>query len=261
MESKLVIHTPDKIDEEIEDFKLDSFEEGKNLTSARIKLTRDLDTEKPVLWYSQELVRNYRDPTDTFATRHILKPYTASNLEAAADETLSNKFQDTVLGYKRIVPDYAPLTDIESNSMKLFIDEDACQFMSDVGINIDGLGEDFSEIESVSATGYMEDISKNATKIKEELTFVERMMRGLKDQIAYELEEYVDPDKISDDEFSIRLSNENIPEHFVQQYLKLNEQLKDLKSRLGVVNSEVFSETSRLIKLPQKLKEKDYGIF
>lgn len=261
MESKLVIHTPDKLDQEIEEFKLDSFDEGKNLTSARIKLTRDLETEEPVLWYSQELVRNFRDPTDAYATRHILKPYTSSNIEAAADETLSNKYQDTVLGYKKIVPDYAPLTDIRSDSMKLYVDEHSAQFLSDVGVNVEGLGEDFTEMESVSATGFMEDISKDATKIKEELTFVESMMKGLKDKIAHEFEEYVDPEKLSDEEFTLRMSNENIPEHFVQRYLQLCEQLKELNNKLGLVNREVYQETSRLIKLPTQLQEKNNGFY
>ncbi|MBC8198416.1 MAG: hypothetical protein H8E60_11100 [Candidatus Marinimicrobia bacterium] len=261
MKSKLIIHTPEKIGEEIDDFKLDSFEDGNNFTSSRIKLTRDIDTDTPTLWYSQELIRNHKCPTDEFGSRQILKPFTSSNMEASVDETLTNKFKDTVLGFKKTVSDYAPLTDINSNSMKLFIDEDTAQFMDDVGVNIEGLDDDFTEMESVSASAFMEDVSKDATKIKEELSFIESRFEKIKESIAYEFEKYQNPHNMSEIEFTQRMTQENIPQKYIQEYLSLNEQLKQLKHKLGIVEREVYSETSRFIKLPQYIEEKTDGIF
>jgi hypothetical protein len=180
---------------------------------------------------------------------------------ASVDETLTNKFKDTVLGFKKTVPDYAPLTDINSDTMKLFIDEDTAQFMDDVGVNIDGLGEDFTEMESVSASIFMEDISKDASKIKEELEFIESRLKNIKESIACEFEEYQNPSIMSDTDFTTRMTNENVPEKYIQEYLSLIEQRKKLKNKLGIVEREVYSETSRFIKLPQHIQEKTNGIF
>ena len=252
---KLIIHTPDKINQEMEDFKLESFEDGKNFTSAKIKLTREIETEKPVIWYSQELIRNHRDPCDVFGKRQILKPFTSSNLEAVSDETLTQKFTDTVNAYRKEIPDYAPLTDIHSRDMKVFVDEKTAQFVEDIGISLDGLDSDFSEMESVEATPYYMDVAGDASKFKEELRFLDNQLNQIKESIADEFEEYLDPKKVSDNEFTSRMALEKVSENLVQRLLSLLEQKKDIKSKLGEVNREVYSETTQKIRLPDRLKE------
>jgi len=257
-DKKLVIHTPDKIDREVEDFKLDSFEGGKNYSATKIKLTRDVETEKPVLWYSQELIRNHRDPTDPFGKRQILKPFTASNLEAVSDETLTQKFTDTVLAFKEDIPDYAPLTDVHSSSMKVFVDENTAQFVEDIGISLDGLDADFSEMESVQVTPFYMEVAGDASKLKEKLSYLNLQLNRIKESIADEFDDYLDPKTVTDDEFTSKMALENISQSLVQRYLEAKEQKETLESRLGVVNREVYNETTKKIRLPKKLKENIY---
>ena len=86
---------------------------------------------------------------------------------ASADVALERKFKDTILAHKSVITDYSPLTDIHSDAMGLFVDEDTATFLSDIGINVDGLGEDFLGIESVSATPYMEEVAVDVRKTQE----------------------------------------------------------------------------------------------
>jgi len=254
-DSKLIIHTPDKIDNEIEDFKLDSFEEKRNYSAAKIKLTRDVETEKPVLWYSQELIRNHRDPDDPFGKRQILKPFTSLNLEAVCDETLTQKFKDNINAYKKEIPDYAPLTDVNSQEMRVFIDEDTAQFVEDIGISMDGLDSDFSEMESVKASSFYLDVASEASKLKEELLFLNKQLFKIKEAIANEFEVYLDPKTVSDEEFTSLMALEKVSDSLVQRYLSVKEQKKDIEDRLGKINSEVYSETTKKIRLPERLQE------
>tara|TARA_B100001105_G_scaffold250178_1_gene238125 strand:- start:550 stop:1089 length:540 start_codon:yes stop_codon:yes gene_type:complete len=168
-EKNVVIDIPDRIDQDIEDFKLDAIDDEKNYTASRIKLCRDPENEKPILFYSQELSRNFKNPNDPFSKRHIIKTFTPENIEAVADVTVEHKFKDTLLAHKDFVWDYNPLSDIHSGSMNLFMDEDTAGFMEDVGIRTDGMAEDFQSLESVEATPFMEDISLDATRLKNDL--------------------------------------------------------------------------------------------
>ena len=149
------------------------------------------------------------------------------------------------------------MTDISSQNMKLFMDEGTAEFISDIGINVDGLSEDFTEMESVEATPFLDDISIDATRLKEELFFLKERMTVVKDQMADTFEEYTDPRKLSDDEFALCLTRESIPDGLVQQYLELKDQINGVKGQLGEVNTVVFRETSTKIKLPERIKGYD----
>ena len=48
----LIINTPEKIEAEVEDFRLESLEDEKNFTAAKIKVCRDPEEQKPVVFYS-----------------------------------------------------------------------------------------------------------------------------------------------------------------------------------------------------------------
>ncbi|MFC1555264.1 hypothetical protein ACFL7D_11580, partial [candidate division KSB1 bacterium] len=220
------------------------------------KLCRDTEDQKPLLFYSQELSRNFKDSTDPFSKRHIIKVYTPSNHMAAADSALEHKFNDTVLAFKTAIPDYSPLTDINSQKMNLFLDHDTAQFMSDVGINIDGLGEDFQSIESVSSNPYLEDIAVDASKLKTELANLKNNYRITKEQMAGEFKEHIDPRTLDDDAFAEALSHEKVSQSLVQTYLSLKEQIQAIEAQLGEVSSVVFNETKSKIKLPKLIEEK-----
>jgi hypothetical protein len=260
MSNNVVIDTPERLEDDIEDFKLDCVDEEKNYTTAKIKLCRDPENDSPIIFYSQELARNFKDPSDGFGKRHLIKVFTPENITAVADTTLESKFNDSILAHKERVNDYAPLTDIHSEKMNLFMDEDTAGFLSDVGVNIDGLGEDFMGLESVSATPFMEDISSDATELKRELADLKGKYLLIKEQMADEFENYVNPAEISDDAFNEALAKEKIPEAYVQTYLALKEQVNILKSKLGEVNSLVYSETTAKIKLPKLLEDKHHDI-
>ena len=248
----IVIDTPARLDEGIEDFKIDAVDDEKNFTVSRVKLCREPDSDKPILFYTQELSRNFKNPRDPFGKRHIIKAFTPSNFEAVADSTLEKKFTDTILAHKNTIDDYSPLTDIHSQKMNLFLDEDTAVFLDDVGINVDGMGEDFQSIESVAASPFMEEIACDAGKLKKELNEFRRDLILVKQQMADEFKEYVDPDLATDNEFAESLARENVSTVLVKSYLSIKEKIKGLESQLGEVTNVVFKETAAKIKLPGK---------
>ncbi len=252
MKTNLIIDRPSRIDDDIEDFKIDAVDDDKNFTVSRVKLCRDPGSEKPILFYSQELNRNFKRPHDPFSKRHIIKAFTPNNFTAVADETLERKYKDTILAHKPAIDDYSPLTDIHSDKMNLFMDEDTAVFLSDIDINVDGLGEDFQSMESISATPFMEEVAVDVSKLKSELSRLQQDYRIIKAQMADEFTEYLDPNIVSDDEFTEHLAAENISAPLVKAYLNIKEQIKQLNSQLGQVSDAVFTETSKLIKLPKK---------
>jgi hypothetical protein len=257
----VIVNRPNKIDEDIEGFKIDAVDDEKNFTVSRIKLCRDPEFDKPIEFYTQELIRNFRNPTDPFNKRHIIKAFTPSNITAAAGVTLERKFFDTVLAHKTQIDDYSPLTDIHSHKMNLYLDDETATFLSDLGVNVDGMGEDFQSIESVSATPFMENIAHDARKLKSELNELRKSYMVLKEQMADEFSEYVDPNVMSDEEFSENLAHEKVSEALVKCYLSLTEKITRLESQLGQVNSTVFMETSSKIKLPGSMKETSHELF
>ena len=257
MNENFVIDLPERIDDRIEDFKLGAAEDEKNYTASKIKLCREPETEKPLLFYSQELIRNFKDPHDPFGKRHLIKVFTPANHQAVADTSLESKFKDTVLAHKERIVDYSPLTDIHSHDMNLFIDEDTAQFMDDVGINVDGMGEDFQSIESVSASPFHEEVSFDAMELKKELHALEGRIMDVKKMMADEFEEYTDPQLLSGSEFNERLTRENISSNLTQDYLILKEKIGNVKSQLGELSSAVFSEISTIIKLPKAMELKE----
>ena len=254
MNENVIIDIPERLDDQIENFKLSAAEDEKNYTTAKIKLCREPETNKPLLFYSQELIRNFKDPFDPFGKRHLIKVFTPSNHQAVADTSLESKFKDTVLAHKDRIVDYSPLTDIHSHNMNLFIDEDTAQFMDDVGINVDGMGEDFQSIESVSASPFHEEVSYDSMHLKRELRSLEIKLSDVKRMMSDEFEEYADPQIITDEEFNERLARENISSSLTQDYLATKEQIERLKSQLGELSSAVFSEISTKIKLPKALE-------
>jgi len=252
--NNIVIDIPERIEDDIEDFKLDCVDEEKNYTASKIKLCRDPENDKPVLFYTQELARNFRDQSDPFGKRHIIKVFTPSNLTAVADSTLESKFNDTILAFKDRIHDYSPLTDIHSQKMNLFMDENTATFISDVGINVDGLGEDFQSIETVNANPYLEDLSLDAGKLKVELYELKKQLLNIKEMMADEFVNYVDPHSVSDELFDQALANEKAPQGYVQSFLSIKEQIRQIESQLGEVNFAVFAETSSKIRLPKLLE-------
>jgi len=134
--------------------------------------------------------------------------------------------------------------------------------MSDIGVNVDGLGEDFQSMESIESTPFMDEVSLDATRLKNELHDLKGKMAIVKDQMADEFTEYVDPGTLSSTEFDTRLAREKVSDGLVQSYLMLKEQITGLESRLGQVRDTVFSETKTRIKLPKLIEERSAdGLF
>jgi len=254
MDNNLVIDFAERIEDNIEDFKLDSLDTETNYTAAKIKVTREPESNNPIVFYSQELSRNFKDQSDKFSKRHIIKAFTPANMEAVADTTLERKFSDTILAFKNQITDYSPLSDIHSEKMKLFMDEDSATFLSDIGINIDGLGEDFSGLQSVSANPFMEDIAYNASALKSELSDLKGKYMLVKVQMAEQFENEVDPQRLSDIDFAECMALENVNEGLVQAYLAFKEKIQQLEAKLGIVSTEIFNETKSKIRLPKSLE-------
>ena len=128
------------------------------------------------------------------------------------------------------------------------------QFLSDTGINIDGLGEDFAGIETVSATPYMEDVSFNTSMLKKDLANLKAKFMLVKEEMAKEFEQNIDPRAVSDEVFANALAHEMVSEGYVQTYLNLKEMVNQQEAKLAELNSIIFSETSQKIRLPKLLE-------
>jgi hypothetical protein len=118
------------------------------------------------------------------------------------------------------------------------------------------MAEDFQSLESVEATPFMEDVSLDATRLKNDLKDLQGRMWIIKDQMSDEFSDWIEPKTLTDDEFDEKLVNEKVSEGLVQTYLSLKEQIGDLKAKLGEVNMSVFSETKSKIKLPKIIEER-----
>ena len=258
MKPTVTIDRPERIEDDIQDFRLNRLDRKENYTASRIRLTRNPETEEPYLFYTQELTRNHKAPNDPFGRRHLIKVFTPSNIEAAADTALERKFEDTILAHKDQIPDYSPLTDIHSQSMNLFLDEDTATFLEDVGVQVDGLSEDFQGIESVGANPFLEDVADDAIRLKRRLSDLQGKYAHLKQVIAGEFDPPVEGYTLTDDEFERQLAQETLPDSYVQLYLALKEQIDDLKSKVGAVSKIVFSETAAKIRLPKRLEGRDH---
>ena len=72
MQTNVVIDSPQRLEDEIEAFKLDAVDDEKNYTAVRLRLCRDSQEGQPTLFYSQQLSRNFRDPRDPFGNRQLI---------------------------------------------------------------------------------------------------------------------------------------------------------------------------------------------
>ena len=57
----IVIDRPERLEEDITDFKIDAVEAEKNFTTARLRVCRNPETDSPIIFYSQELNRNFQE--------------------------------------------------------------------------------------------------------------------------------------------------------------------------------------------------------
>jgi len=249
----IIIDRPERLDSDIEDFKIEAVEEEKNFTASRIRVCRDPRSEEPVIFYTQELIRNYKSPNDPFGKRWVLKTFSPDNAMAAADVTLERKFSDSILAHKSHIPDYSPLTDIHSNEMGLFLDEDTATYLSDVGINVDGLGEDFSGIETVSATPFMEEVAIDVGKLKGELGDLRSGLRKVQLAILDEIGIERDSISFTDESFDLLLAEHHVSDALVQKLLELKSKISTLEGQIGETSSVVFSETVTRIHLPGRI--------
>jgi hypothetical protein len=102
----------------------------------------------------------------------------------------------------------------------------------------------------------MEDISLDATNLKNELKDLQGRMWIIKDQMSDEFSDWIKPKTLTNDEFDEKLVVEKVSEGLVQTYLSLKEQISQLKAKLGEVNMTVFEETKFKIKLPKIIEER-----
>ena len=251
----VIIDKPQRLEDEIEGFKLDAIDDEQNYTAARLRLCRDSESQEPVLFYSQELSRNFKNPEDPFSRRHLIRAFVPGQFEAAADEVITSKFQDSLLAHKPAISDYSPPSDIHSEKMSLFMDEETAQFLEDHEVRIDGLSEDFQGIESVSATPYMENIASDATQLKREMARLKGQLAVVKGQMADHFEEVIEPQSATEDVFAEALARQTkVPQGLVQSYMLIREQTGEVETQLGEFDAAVFSETASKIRLPKAVE-------
>ena len=252
----MIIDTPERLENDIEDYKFEAVEKEKNFTAARLRVCRDPVNETPVVFYSQELHRNFKNPDDPFGKRHVIKTFTPDNAMASADTALELKFKDAVLAHCKSIHDYSPLTDIHSNEMDLFIDDQAATYLSDIGVNVDGLDEDFTGIETVSATPFMEELAGDTARIKNHLFSLRNDMQRVKQAILDEIGV-----SSNNGSFEELLAAHKISESLVQQYLGLKAEIDDLELKIGQASDVVFAETKTKIRLPARISVNGLGLY
>ena len=250
-EDCVVIDTPERIQQDTEEFKLDCLDREKNFTLAKLKLTRDPETEEPRLFYSQQLIRNFKDDSDPLNRKMFIKAFTPTNVDACYDTTLDQKYTDSLLAYKPTIHDYNPLSDIHSQEMRLFIDDETATFLSDSDVSIDALKEDFLGIESVHATPYHVDLGYDTTKLKNELSGHLSKMATLKIEMQKEFSNGVNLTGLNDEKFESLIANNHSASGFVQTYLSLKDRINSIRARIGELNEELITDTRLQVRLPR----------
>ena len=258
VEDCVVIDTPDRIQQDTEEFKLDCLDREKNFTLSKLKLTRDPETEEPRLFYSQQLIRNFKDDTDPLNRKMFIKAFTPSNIDAAYDTTLDQKYTDSLLAYKPVISDYNPLSDIHSQEMRLFIDDETATFLSDSDVSIDALKDDFLGIESVDATPYHIDLGHDSSRLKQELSGHISKMTSLKIEMQKEFSNGINLIDLNNEEFENLISNNHSSSGLVQTYLSLKDRINTIKARIGELNEELITDTRLQVRLP-RLRSDSYA--
>ena len=248
--NNLVIDTPQRLEQQIESFKIDAVEQEKNLTSARIRVCRDPGRHTPVIFYQQELNRCFRHADDPLQRRIVLKAFEPNNVNASTDTALEFKFNDAVLAHQSRIDDYSPLTDIHSDQMNLFIDEESATFLADAGIDVDNVGGEFQQIESVAATPFMQQVAGDVHALKVQLADVEKNIGEIKAQM---LSEIGIEGPVEQDRFEQLISQHDVSVGLVQRYLMYKERCDKLRAELNQASDAVFSETKTMIKLPARI--------
>ena len=258
VEDCAVIDTPERIQQDVEEFRLDCLDREKNFTLSKLKLTRDPETEEPRLFYSQQLIRNFKDDDDPLNRKMFIKAFTPSNVDAVYDTTLDQKYTDSLLAYKPIISDYNPLSDIHSQEMRLFLDDETATFLSDSDVSIDALKEDFLGIESVHATPYHVDLGYDSSRLKQELSSIETEMASLKIEMRREFSNGINLAGLKDEEFERIIANNHSSSGLSQTYLSLKDRIDSIKSRIGELNEELITDTRLQVRLP-RLRRDSYA--
>ena len=259
VEDCVVIDTPERIQQDTEEFRLDCLDREKNFTLSKLKLTRDPETEEPRLFYSQQLIRNFKDDNDPLNRKMFIKAFTPSNVDAAYDTTLDQKYTDSLLAYKPVIHDYNPLSDIHSQEMRLFLDDETATFLSDSNVSINALKEDFLGIESVPATPYHVDLGYDTTKLKNELSGHISKMASLKIEMQKEFSNGANLANLNNEEFERIIANNHSSSGLSQTYLSLKDKIDSIKARIGELNEELITDTRLQVRLP-RLRSDSYAV-
>ena len=251
VEDCVVIDSPERIMQDVEEFRLDCLDREKNFTLSKLKLTRDPETEEPRLFYSQQLIRNFKDDDDPLNRKMFIKAFTPSNVDAAYDQTLDQKYTDSLLAYKPVIHDYNPLSDIHSHDMRLFMDDETATFLSDSDVSIDALKDDFLGIESVNATPYHVDLGHDTSRLKQELSSIESKMASLKMEMQKEFKNGINLAGLNNEEFENLIANNHSSSSPVQTYLSLKDRINSIKSRISELNEELITDTRLQVRLPR----------
>jgi len=251
VEDCVVIDTPERLSQDVEEFRIDCLDREKNFTLSKLKLTRDPETEEPRLFYSQQLIRNFKDDTDPLNRKMFIKAFTPSNVDAAYDATLDQKYTDSLLAYKPVIHDYNPLSDIHSHDMRLFLDDETATFLSDSDVSIDALKEDFLGIESVDATPHHVDLGHDSSRLKQELSGHISKMTSLKIEMQKDFSNGVNLARLSDEEFERIIANNHSSSGLSQTYLSLKDRIDSIRARIGELNEELITDTRLQVRLPR----------
>jgi hypothetical protein len=93
------------------------------------------------------------------------------------------------------------------------IDDETALFLSDSGINIDGLSEDFQDINCVEATPFMHDIAEDVQMLKKQLSEADKKLSEVKKLMIDE----IGIGRVDDEQFENLISQHDLPSELVQR--------------------------------------------
>lgn len=169
------------------------------------------------------------------------------------DKSVRSKVEDIVFPYKEEIPLYGPLSDIESENMRIFITEEASDLIENDGVDLGLMREELSEISSIPVNKEQEDYAKATYGIRENIASIRRQMAQCQGRILLSKPQWKN---LRYDEFIIKLVNiGDSPD--CSKFLKLDAKLRKNKALIDQYSASIMAESLNEVYIPDCVSIED----
>ena len=193
-------------------------------------------------------LRNKMQSPDALDRKIIVTMFDANDAHSLYDGSVRDKIQDVVFPFKEIINAYGPLSDIQSNNMKLIVTDEVSERMEDSRIDIDILDEELGEIHNEKANQEQEDLSRAVDNYRREVESLIRMMGACRQRI---LSRYPDWNRLPEDIFIHKCATGIGPD--CAEYLKMEEKRRRYKQFIDTYATQVVSSALPKIFIPDHI--------